>query len=88
MKKILLSLGVFAVLSFTACDSDSDLDSDLNLNKKSDCECVVSFMGESSSPIDVLDFEGDCSDIGWNDLPAQWQILEEDADFSFECTEK
>ncbi|MDR0972226.1 MAG: hypothetical protein LBM25_07575 [Bacteroidales bacterium] len=85
MKKILLSLGVFAVLSFMACDSDSD--SDLNSDKKSDCECVISFMDIDVS-LDVLDFAGDCSNIGWNDLPAQWQEGEGLEGYSLYCTEK
>jgi hypothetical protein len=81
MKKILFVLGVFAVLSFTAC------------NATSDCECVVDMYGDGAGRIipmelEVRNFEGDCDDVDWNDLPLYLDEEEVDIIISIECKEE
>ncbi|MDR0970839.1 MAG: hypothetical protein LBM25_00430 [Bacteroidales bacterium] len=73
MKKILFVLGVFAALSFTAC------------NTKSDCTCTMAYSGNSQS-IDITDFDGDCKDINWDNIPG-WENGAS-LGFTFECKDK
>ncbi|MDR0971088.1 MAG: hypothetical protein LBM25_01725 [Bacteroidales bacterium] len=56
MKKILFVLGIFAVLSFTAC------------NTTSDCECTISDNGTLPLTFEVNNFEGNCSDVDWDNV--------------------
>lgn len=45
-------------------------------NTTSDCECTIGFEGIAGIAVEVLDFEGECSEISAEDLPPEWQDIE------------
>ncbi|MDR0971087.1 MAG: hypothetical protein LBM25_01720 [Bacteroidales bacterium] len=75
MKKILFVLGIFAVLSFTACSATSD------------CECSWTFEGYPIT-FDVENYEGDCNDVDWNDIPMYDQGSHDLYMLYLDCTDK
>ena len=75
MKKALFLLGAVAAMGFVACNSTSD------------CDCTIS-MGDIEVPvIEVLEFEGECSEIAADAFPEEWRDIEEIGG-KFSCVEK
>jgi hypothetical protein len=86
MRKLILILGLFSLLTlgFISCDED-DNNTNTNTNnggndESNNCYCTVTVISvvtgnESiSDPILVMNFNGDCSYVTWNNLPnsANW----------------
>ena len=89
--KFLTLTAIFAIL-FASCDntiSGSGTHSSGGGfgNTTSDCECTVEFEGIAGVVVEVLDFEGECSEISAENLPAEWQDIEE-LGGTFSCTEQ
>lgn len=90
MKKVLFALSLAAAFSFVAC------------NGKSDCACHITdkttgevFVtnAEASGTLDVSDFDGDCKDVAWSDLPSSshnWSSLAGDTATTYQlvCQDK
>lgn len=89
--KFLTLTAIFAIL-FASCDntiSGSGTHSSGGGfgNTTSDCECTVGFVGIPGVYVEVLDYEGECSEITAQDLPAEWQDIEALGGY-FSCTEQ
>ena len=73
MKKALFLLGAVAAMGFVACNSTSD------------CDCTIS-MGDIPV-IEVLEFDGECSEVTADLFPEEWKDIEE-LGGTFSCVEK
>ena len=89
MKKVLFVLGAFAAMSLVACSGKSDcacdiLDETGNVYVHSTDENV-------NGTLDVLDFDGDCKDVKWSNLPTDnnkdWASLEA-LNYTLKCDDK
>lgn len=74
MKKALFLLGAVAAMGFVAC------------NPTSDCDCTVGFDG-TTEIVEVLEFEGECSEVTADLLPEAWRDIES-LGGTFSCVEK
>lgn len=87
MKKVLFVLGAFAAMSFVACSGKTDCACDLVSSDPSIYPNVSHT--EANGSLDVLEFDGDCKDVKWTDLPsssANWASLAEF--YTLKCAEK
>lgn len=74
MKKALFLLGAVAAMGFVAC------------NPTSDCDCTLS-TEFADQVIEVLEFDGECSEISADAFPEEWRDIEEIGG-TFSCVEK
>ena len=74
MKKALFLLGAVAAMGFVACNSTSD------------CDCTIGD-GLTSNVVEVLEFEGECSEVTADLFPEEWKDIEE-LGGTFSCVEK
>ena len=75
MKKALFLLGAVAAMGFVANNSTSD------------CDCTIS-MGDIQVPvIEVLEFDGECSEVTADLFPEEWRDIES-LGGTFSCVEK
>lgn len=75
MKKALFLLGAVAAMGFVACNSTSD------------CDCTVGFDNTDPVNVEVLEFDGECSDVTADLFPEEWQDIE-GLGGTFSCVEK
>lgn len=75
MKKALFLLGAVAAMGFVAC------------NPTSDCDCAVGFDNTNQETVEVLEFEGECSEVTADLLPEEWKDIES-LGGTFSCVEK
>ena len=75
MKKALFLLGAVAAMGFVACNSTSD------------CECTMGF-DNTQEVVEVLEFDGECSDVTADLLPEAWRDIETIEGGAFTCVEK
>lgn len=87
MKKVLFVLGAFAAMSLVGCNSEKDCACDI-YNVDGIVEIRSTDDGVDSS-LDVLEFDGECKDVNWSDLPASthgWAVMAEFG-YSLKCEE-
>ena len=89
--KFLALIAVSAIL-FASCDntiSGSGTHSSGGLlgNTTSDCNCTIGFDSNVNVNVEVLDYEGECSEISAEDLPPEWQDIEDLGGY-ISCTEQ
>ena len=88
MKKVLFLLGAFAAMSLVACSGKTDCACDL-VNNGVDPDYLNVSHTEANGSLDVLEFDGDCKDVKWSDLPsssANWASMS--AFYTLKCAEK
>lgn len=74
MKKVLFALSLFAAFTFAACDDTSDCVCNI---KDSNGTILVNHSEATNGSLDIKDFDGDCKDAAWSDLPdTTWTSME------------
>ncbi len=96
MKKALFLLGAFAAMSLVGCNGKNDcacaiLDSDSKIFVCSaDYEENANYNINIGTTLDVIDFDGECIDVVWTDLPTnndkEWATLNP-KDYTLKCKE-
>lgn len=89
MKKVLFVLGAFAAMSLVACSGKTDCACDLVNTVDPSTYPTISHT-EANGTLDVLEFDGECTDIVWSDLPsssANWASMAVDG-YVLKCAEK
>jgi hypothetical protein len=76
MKKILFVLGVVAAFSFAACDSTKDCACDI-IDAEDGLTIQNAATVNPAGDLDVLEYDGDCSDIKtWSEFSGKYQPTE------------
>ena len=91
MKKALFLLGAFAAMSLVGCNGKNDcacaiFDFEGNISQASEKYIVDADLNRAGTSLDVIDFDGECIDVVWTDLPdGRW--LNMGSDFTLKCKE-
>ena len=67
MKKVLFALSLVAAFSFVACNGTSDCACTIKMSDGTTVKPGDDGVGES---LYINDFDGDCKDANWSDLPS------------------
>lgn len=90
MKKVLFVLGAFAAMSLVACSGKTDCACDL-VDSTGQLPTIHSTDTDVNGTLDVLEFDGDCKDVKWSNLPKDnnkdWASLET-LGYTLKCAEK
>jgi hypothetical protein len=88
MKKVLFVLGAIGAMSLVACNGTKDCACDIY--DADGLVWVTSTEAGVNGTLDVLEFDGECEDATWKDLPTDndkhWAELA--TDFTLKCKEK
>jgi len=88
MKRVLFLLGAFAAMSLVGCNGTKDCACDIY-----DVDGIVSVSSTDAGvngSLDVLEFDGECTDATWADLSssaAAWGEMAE-LGYTLKCSEK
>lgn len=91
MKKVLFALSLVAAFSFVACNGKSDCV--CNITDKTTGEVYMHHNDEDvNGTLDISDFDGDCKDASWSDLPSSskdWASLNDSVvSYNLVCKDK
>lgn len=88
MKRVLFLLGAFAAMSLVGCNGTKDCACDIY-----DVDGIVSVSSTDAGvngSLDVLEFDGECTDVTWANLPVTSHAWSEMAveGYTLKCSEK
>ncbi len=89
MKKVLFVLGAIAAMSLVACNGTKDCACDL-IHNDGTLPTIRSTDDNVNGTLDVLEFDGECTDVTWTDLPTSDKNWPELASmgYTLKCAEK